>query len=74
MTQRMREPFHTLMHRASTGYNDSWSDVDPEVLEKFGEMIVKRCASIHDAIGNGNTQEGTYDYSEALKRYFGLDK
>ncbi len=71
---RMREPFHTLIWKASIGYNDSWSQVDPEVLEKFGEEIVKRCASIYDAIDNGNAQEGTDDYFEALKRHFGLEE
>lgn len=40
MNRRMREPFHTLMWKASIGYNDSWSQVDPEVLEKFAELIV----------------------------------
>ena len=43
MNERMREPFHTLMWKASIGYNDSWSQVDPEVLEKFAELIVKEC-------------------------------
>ncbi len=74
MSRRMREPFHTLIWKASIGYNDSWSQVDPEVLESFAEAIVRRCASIYDAIDNGNTQEGTDDYLEALKKHFGLDK
>lgn len=43
MNRRMREPFHTLMWKASIGYNDSWSQVDPEVLEKFAELIVREC-------------------------------
>ena len=43
MNRRMREPFHTLMWKASIGYNDSWSQVDPEVLEKFAESIVREC-------------------------------
>ena len=46
MNRRMREPFHTLMWKASIGYNDSWSQVDPEVLEKFAESIVRECAGI----------------------------
>jgi hypothetical protein len=45
MNKRMREPFHTLMWKASIGYNDSWSQIDPEVLEKFAELIVKECIS-----------------------------
>lgn len=43
---RMREPFHTLIWKASIGYNDSWSQVDPEVLEKFAELIVKECVNL----------------------------
>ena len=39
----MKEPFHTIMWKASIGYNDSWSQVDPEVLEKFAELIVREC-------------------------------
>lgn len=39
----MREPFHTLMWEASIGYNDSWSQIDPEVLEKFAEAVIRRC-------------------------------
>jgi hypothetical protein len=42
----MREPFHTLIWKASVGYNDSWSQVDPEVLEKFAESIVQECCNI----------------------------
>lgn len=46
MTRRMREPFHTMIWKASVGYNDSWSQVDPEVLEKFAELIVQECLDI----------------------------
>ena len=46
MNKRMREPFHTLMWKASIGYNDSWSQIDPEVLEKFAELIVQECIDI----------------------------
>ena len=46
MNERMREPFHTLMWKASIGYNDSWSQVDPEVLKKFAELIVQECIDI----------------------------
>jgi hypothetical protein len=47
MNKRMREPFHTLMWKASIGYNDSWSQIDPEVLEKFAELIVEECAKLN---------------------------
>lgn len=43
MNERMREPFHSLLWKASIGYNDSWSQVDLEVLEKFAELMVEEC-------------------------------
>lgn len=46
MSNQIREPFYSLLWKASIGYNDSWSMVDPEVLEKFGELIVQQCAQI----------------------------
>lgn len=42
----MREPFHTLMWKASIGHNDSWSRVEPEVLEKFAEAIIVECSKV----------------------------
>lgn len=41
---RMKEPFHSMIWEASKGYNDSWSQVDPEVLQRFAESIVFACA------------------------------
>ena len=70
MTTRMKEPFHTLMWKASIGYNDSWSQVDPEVLERFAQLIVSECAGIYDKIDNGNLHMGTDDYLEALHKTF----
>jgi hypothetical protein len=36
------------MWKASIGYNDSWSQVDPEVLEKFAELIVLEMCNVLD--------------------------
>lgn len=66
MNERMREPFHTLMWKASVGYNDSWSQVDPEVLEKFAELIVRECIAIT------NDQYFAYEAVEALQKNFGV--
>ena len=68
--RRMREPFHTLIWKASIGYNDSWSQVDPEVLEKFAELIVRECASKVDWIlaGGGRTQ------GDLIKQHFGVQE
>ena len=58
MNRRMREPFHTLMWKASIGYNDSWSQVDPEVLEKFAELIVRECMRMCDVAATGYHTHG----------------
>ena len=88
MTNRMREPFHTLMWKASIGYNDSWSQVDPEVLEKFAEMIIRECTELrnHDdvlaPVGNSawgeayqdGWTEGTSTYRATILQHFGFDE
>lgn len=74
MNKRMREPFHTLMWKASIGYNDSWSQIDPEVLEKFAELLIRECAGILvkevevalDASGNPVSPE------DFIKEHFGV--
>lgn len=62
MNKRMREPFHALIWKASVGYNDSWSQVNPEVLEKFAELIIKECLNILD------DENGDIDYCKHLIR------
>ena len=64
--RRMREPFHTLIWKASIGYNDSWSQVDPEVLEKFAELIVRECATIAD-------QAEPYKANDLILKHFGVE-
>lgn len=65
--RRMREPFHTLIWKASIGYNDSWSQVDPEVLEKFAELIVRECATIAD-------QAEPYKANDLILKHFGVEE
>ena len=60
----MREPFHTLIWKASVGYNDSWSRVDPEVLEKFAELIVKECVDFIDEFGSDLENGDVFGKSE----------
>lgn len=71
MNKRMREPFHTLMWKASIGYNDSWSQVDPEVLEKFAEMILER---VIDIVGDGGEFASRPKLIEKIKNEFGIDE
>jgi hypothetical protein len=59
------------MWKASIGYNDSWSQIDPEVLEKFAELIVRECARVYWNIDNGETH---IEYVEALKQHFGVEE
>ena len=68
MNRRMREPFHTLIWKASIGYNDSWSQVDPEVLEKFAELIVRECADIGDLY-----EGGEYQVRTQILAHFGVE-
>ena len=75
MTRRMKEPFHTLIWKASIGYNDSWSQVDPEVLEKFAELIVEECGDVaYNAYWeNPETVRGIH-IKEKIKRHFGVEE
>jgi hypothetical protein len=80
MTRRMREPFHTLMWKASIGYNDSWRQVDPEVLEKFAELIVKECANTayqslyEDKVFDNSPHNIRCNVMDAIKKHFGVEK
>ena len=67
---RMREPFHTLIWKASIGYNDSWSQVDPEVLEKFAELIVKQCIRLCDQVDI----VGADECIDNIKEHFGVEE
>jgi hypothetical protein len=79
MNERMREPFHTLMWKASIGYNDSWSQVDPEVLEKFAELIVDKCLEACDKANEiryfvpPNQEQVVYSCMREIERHFGVE-
>lgn len=68
MSERMREPFHTLMWKASIGYNDSWSQVDPEVLQKFAESIVEECAEYCAELDGGENM-----FSRGIREKFSIN-
>ena len=77
----MREPFHTLMWKASIGYNDSWSQIDPEVLEKFAELIVRECIDIcNKGISTDTDWDNSYwnqaceNRAYAIKEHFGVEE
>jgi hypothetical protein len=64
-----KELFRTLLWRASEGYNDIWSQVDPEVLENFAELIVRECAKIV----NDNNFAGSTMGNRLLFEHFGIE-
>jgi hypothetical protein len=62
------------MWKASIGYNDSWSQVDPEVLEKFAELIVKECCetvATTEIEGNNNAMLRG-EIATRLTKHFGV--
>lgn len=80
MNRRIREPFYYLLWRASVGHNDSWSQVDPEVLEKFGELIVRECIgccerAISDPVPTSvdTWLNGGSQCIAEIKEYFGVE-
>jgi hypothetical protein len=72
------EQFRALLWKASIGYNDSWSQVDPEVLEKFAELIVVDCLIEIERLGirNGDTEHNRALNSawKAISEKFGVTK
>jgi hypothetical protein len=46
MNKRMREPYYSLMYKASEGWNDHLWQVPPELLERFADFIVVECARL----------------------------
>jgi len=44
MNERIREPYYSIMYKASEGWNDHLFQVPPELMEKLFEMIVRECA------------------------------
>lgn len=44
--RRVREPYYSLMYKASEGYNEHFWKIPPELIEKFADLIVLRCAEI----------------------------
>lgn len=71
MSKRMREPFHTLMWKVSIGYNDSWSQVDQEVLEKFAESIVEECARIATDSNQSMQRNVGESVGDVIRNHFG---
>ena len=61
----MNERIKELWWKARIGYNNQ--NCDPEVLEKFAELIVRECLSIVKS--NTYGPNGEYDYSYTDENY-----
>ena len=72
----MNEKIKELAEQA--GFMDGWfsesGDDCEQELRNFVELIVNHCLGIYDAIDNGNLQEGTDCYQEAVIRRFGMGR
>ena len=65
----MNERINGLWWKARIGYNNQ--NCDPEVLEKFAELIVKECLEWCDAYASidGTAQQ----IRDAIKKDFGVE-
>jgi hypothetical protein len=43
MNEKIREPFYSLMYKASEGWNQHLWDVPPELLEAYSKLIIQEC-------------------------------
>ena len=43
MNDKIKEPYYSLMYKASIGWNEHLFQVPPELLEKYSELIVQEC-------------------------------
>ena len=62
----MNERIKELWWKARIGYNEQ--NCDPEVLEKFAELIVRECIECSDMVGKNNLASG---YPNSTGRYSG---
>ena len=69
----MNERINGLWWKARIGYNNQ--SCDPEVLEKFAELIVRECVAIcQDTDGEDNTdaRSGRQDCAVEIREHFGV--
>ena len=71
----MNERIEGLWWKARIGYNNQ--SCDPEVLEKFAELIVRECVAIcQDIDGEDNidARSGRQDCAVEIKEHFGVEE
>ena len=69
MNERIREPYYSLMYKASEGWNDHLFQVPPELLEKFAELIVRECARVADTVEAWDIAP-----SGVIEKHFGVEE
>ena len=67
MNERIREPYYSIMYKASEGWNDHLFQVPPELMEKFAELIVEECVNI--CISNRDD-----DSADHIEKHFGVEE
>jgi hypothetical protein len=66
----MNERIEDLWWHARIGYNNQ--NCDPEVVEKFAELIVQECAGVvENAV---NHREPASTYVGKIKQHFGVEE
>ena len=64
----MNERINGLWWKARIGYNNQ--NCDPEVLEKFAELIVRECAEVSENYAAGSMP---LSIAQAIKKHFGVE-
>ena len=65
----MNKRIEGLWWKARIGYNNQ--NCDPEVLEKFAELIVRECA---DIAAKNQAENMNWDIAEIIKEHFGVEE
>ena len=66
----MNERINGLWWKARIGYNNQ--SCDPEVLEKFAELIVRECAGIFEGVYTDQHRPERID--KRIKQHFGVEE
>jgi hypothetical protein len=72
----MNERFKELWWKARIGYNEQ--NCDPEVLEKFAELIVQECLqlciNVHNDADRPFSVPGSLHCMEEIREHFGVEE
>jgi len=67
MINKIREPYYSLMYKASEGWNDHLFQVPPELLEAFAESIVRECIRCCANVDDGDYADITPDVATGMR-------